>query len=211
MRKLLFVGLAFLLASCGGDSNDDVEPASASTSAPDEEVEQVVALPPLSSVPFAEYGTAHIEPPVSFATSPSTGGDHYPFWQNCGFYNVVVPEGAATHSLEHGAVWITYNSDAASTDDLAVLEALAAGNDKLLITPYEHDDAIILSAWGVQQRSVPAPSTASGSAAITEFVEAWVDNPELTEAGVRCNGAAGIAPDQPRVFPDGQIVPDEFN
>ncbi len=176
-----------------------------------DESSTVVALPPLSSVPFSEYSTNHVEPPVSFATSPSTGGAHYPFWQNCGYYNVDVPEGAATHTMEHGAVWITYNADKASADDLAALEALAAGNGKLLITPYEHDEAIVLSAWGVQQRGVPAASTAEGSAAITEFIAAWVDNPELAEAGVRCDGAAGITPDQPRVFPDGQVVPDEFN
>jgi len=210
----MFVLIA-LAASCGGGDSDDAGSTTATDSSSDAaastEVEETTeALPPLSSVPFGEYGTSHVGPPVSFETSPSTGGDHYQFWQNCGYYTTEVIEGAATHTLEHGAVWITYNESAVSGDDLAALEALASGNGKLLISPYNHDDAIVLSAWGVQQRGVPAPSTAQGSAEISAFIEAWADNPELAEAGVPCDRSAGVPPDSPRVFPDGQEIPDDF-
>lgn len=209
-RGLLIIAGMFVLAGCGG--GDPAVRDEAEATVDDSLVASTeVALPPLTSVPFSEYGTSHVNPPVSFATSPSTGGDHYGFWQNCGFYTEMVVEGAATHTLEHGAIWITYNADVVSNDDLAALEALSAGNGKLIITPYDQDDTIILSAWGVQQRGVAPPSTAEGSAAITEFINSWVDNPELVEAGVSCNGSAGVPPDQPRLFPDGQEMPDEFS
>jgi len=196
-----------ILAACGGGDPAVRAPEDETTSISESDS----ASSTLTSIPVDDISANHVDPPVSFATSPSTGGDHYPFWQNCGYYNVEVPEGAATHTMEHGAVWITYNSDLASDEDLVALEALSVSNDRLLITPFDHDDTVVLSAWGVQQRDVPAASTPEGSAAIDEFVAAWVDNPELGEAGVRCDGAAGVSPDQPRLFPDGQIVPDEFN
>jgi len=215
MRKLFLFALIVLATSCGGEAAETDETASSptvteavseTTEAPEPE-----ALPPLSSVPFGEYGTSHVDPPVSFATSPSTGGNHYPFWQNCGYYTTPVLEGAATHTLEHGAVWITYNESEMSEEDLAALEALSAGNPKLLISPYDHDEPIVLSAWGVQQRGVAAPTAVGASDDIAAFVKAWVDNPALQEAGVTCGSSAGVPPDSPRTFPDGQEIPDSYN
>lgn len=218
MRKLVCLVAVVFLAACGGGDpavrDDGDVPANTTpevTEDASQDEESTEELPTLTSVPFGEYGTQHIDPPVEFATSPSTGGNHYPFWQNCGYYTVEVPEGAATHTLEHGAVWITYNANEMSDEDLAVLSTLSDGNQKLLITPYDHDDAVILSAWGVQQRGVPAPASAAGTAAITDFIAAWVDNPELAEAGVPCDRSAGVPPDQPRMFPDGELVPDIYN
>lgn len=210
---LRFVALVFVavLAGCSGGDGTDSSAAVAPAQSTETSAAEITPLPPLSSVPFETYGTNHIEPPASFATSPSTGGDHYAFWQNCGYYTVPVIEGAATHTLEHGAVWITYNQSAMSADDLSALEALAAGNPKLLISPYTHDDAVVLSAWGVQQRGVSAPSTTEGSTQISEFVAAWADSPTLAEAGVTCGSAVGVPPDDVRSFPDGQQVPAEFS
>jgi hypothetical protein len=42
---------------------------------------------------------------------PPAGGPHNPSWQNCGFYDELVRDENAVHSLEHGAVWITYQPD----------------------------------------------------------------------------------------------------
>jgi len=209
-RALVPIVFAFVLVGCGESAPEDA--VSAAGTAVDADTDATVApeLPPLSSVPVESYTANHIPPPASFATAPSTGGDHYAFWQNCGFYTVPVIEGAATHTLEHGAVWITYNPDAVTSTDLEVLSALAAGNNKLLISPYDHDDTVVLSAWGVQQRGGAAPSTSAGATQINNFIAAWVDNPELPEAGVTCLNAVGTPPDDVRSFADGEQVPDEY-
>lgn len=213
MRTLLVIAALILLSACGGDS-DDGAVASPTTSSGDttsgtvdDVLEEPEPLPPLVSVPFADYGTNHANPPVEFDTSPSIGGDHYGFWQNCGFYDVAVLEGAATHSMEHGAVWITYNALAITPGELAVLESMAADDAKLLVSPYPHDDPIVLSAWGVQQRGVQSAS----APVVAAFVEMWSENPELAEARVRCDGAAGIPPNDIRTLADGAQVPAEFD
>lgn len=207
MRKMIFVGALVVLSACSGG-----EVADAPTVTVDQGSDTATGeLPPVVSVPATDYTTNHISPPVSFDRSPSIGGDHYQFWQNCGFYTVEAIEGAATHTLEHGAIWITYNESNVSDADLVLLEEMSAANGKLLISPYDHDDTVVLSAWGVQQRGVSAPTTADGLAAIDSFIASWQDNPELVEAGVRCNGAVGIPPKDARSFEDGQQVPDEFD
>lgn len=206
MRKML-ISLAIVLAACGGSDAADTEIQSTGTSSDELEPGDRAALGPFVSIPVSEIGASHVDPPVSFDQSPSIGGDHYPFWQNCGFYSVELIEGAATHTMEHGAVWITYNASLASGDDLATLEQMAASNGKLLISPYDQEEFLTASAWGVQQRdfsSVDSPFLA-------EFIDTWVDNPELAEAGVRCTGAAGVPPDDIRTLADGEQVPENYN
>lgn len=207
MRKML-ISLAMVLVACGGSDASETE--SQSTGATEETIHMSSSdLPaaPLVSIPVSDISAEHVEPPVSFDQSPSIGGDHYPFWQNCGFYNVELIEGAATHTMEHGAVWITYNAPTISDEDLATLESLAANNAKLLISPYPHNEPLVLSAWGVQQRSISAVD----SPEVQAFIDEWVDNPDLPEAGVRCDGAAGVPPDDVRTLVGGDQVPDSFN
>lgn len=201
MRKMLLVLALLFLAACGGDEAADVE-----VSPIDDGAGERAALAPPLSIPVSEISANHVDPPVSFDQSPSIGGDHYPFWQNCGFYTVELIEGAATHTMEHGAVWITYNADKVSEAELSTLSGMAADNGKLLISPYPHAEKLVLSAWGVQQRTELAPQ----DSAVADFIEEWVDNPDLPEAGVRCTDAAGIPPNDVRSLVDGTQVPAEF-
>ncbi len=207
MRKML-ISLAIVLAACGGSDAADTETPSTSgpTDTSSDEVDGSALAAP-TSIPVSDISAGHVDPPVSFDQSPSIGGDHYPFWQNCGFYNVEVLEGAAAHTMEHGAVWITYNASSISDEDLAALEQLAQDNGKLLISPYAHDEPLVLSAWGVQQRGI----TSVEEPQFMEFIDTWVDNPELAEAGVRCTGAAGVPPDDIRTLADGEQVPENYN
>ncbi len=163
------------------------------------------ALPAVLTTPHSEITANHVEPPVSFSTSPSTGGDHFPFWMNCGFYDEPVIEGAATHSMEHGVVWITYG-DSLAADQIELLRGLAAENSRLLISPYDHDEPIVLSAWGAQQRAIPSATAPE----IDAFISEWVDNPELVEAGASCSTAVGNPPNDPNSLVDGTPVPEEF-
>lgn len=192
------VAFAVLFAACSGSSDDTASAPGESDSTSDAPTEVV-------TTPLAEITANHVDPPVSFDTSPSTGGDHFGFWHNCGFYSEELIEGAATHSLEHGAIWITYGE---SLDDegVAALESLAAGNPRLLISPYDHDEPIVLSAWGAQQRGIQSATAPE----IDAFITDWIDNPELIEAGASCNGAVGVPPDDPNSLIDGTPVPEAF-
>ncbi|MGW0900416.1 DUF3105 domain-containing protein, partial [Streptomyces goshikiensis] len=78
-----------------------------------------------------KLGRNHVETPVKYEMNPPVGGDHHPRWMNCNgdVYKNPVPEVNAVHSLEHGAVWVTYNEKAAKGD----LDKLAETVGK---TPY---------------------------------------------------------------------------
>lgn len=205
MRRWLPFLFALLLAACSGSDEtttvaDTPDEADVTTEASGEVT--------FTSVPVADLSADHVNPPVSFDTSPSTGGAHYPFWMNCGFWTVEVLEGAATHTMEHGAVWITYNADRVTADELSELEALARSDSKLLITPYDHPEKLVLSAWGVQHRQ---DDLRPGDAAVAEFIESWKDNPELPEAGVTCQDALGFPPDNVRTLvSNGEVLDDSW-
>lgn len=194
----IVIALGLLAAACGGDSGNDID-----LSADPGPIDTT-----LISVPPETLGNEHVQPPVTFAQSPSIGGDHLSFWQNCGFYDVEVIEGAATHTLEHGAIWITFNPERTSDAQRAELAAMAQDNPRLLISPYPHIERIVLSGWGVQQRTDAVP----GDAIVAEFIEQWQDGEGAPESGVTCEGAVGVPPDGPTLFPGGQELPeDQFN
>jgi hypothetical protein len=202
--RTFVVLLAVFFVACGGGDESDLD---AGSTAPTTASDGAEGASLLVSVPVSDLGAEHVDPPVSYEQSPSIGGDHYPFWQNCGFYGVELLEGAATHTMEHGAVWITYNPAKVTDAELSTLADMAQDNDKLLISPYPHDEKLILSAWGVQLRSSLAPSDRE----VSNFIDEWVDNPELQEAGVRCDAAAGIPPNDIRTLSGGDQVPAEFS
>ncbi|HLU33161.1 MAG TPA: DUF3105 domain-containing protein [Natronosporangium sp.] len=90
--------------------------------------------------------------PIAYPVLPPPGGPHHPVWQNCqgDVYDAEVPNEHAVHSLEHGAIWITYHPSLPS-DQVAALAGRVRGNDKMLMSPYPSLDApISLQAWGYQ-------------------------------------------------------------
>ena len=89
----------------------------------------------LQEVKTANYPAGlHLAGPIVYTESPPVGGKHNVVWQNCGVYNVPIHNEHAVHSLEHGAVWITYRPDLAP-DQVQMLRALAS-DDFLLLSPY---------------------------------------------------------------------------
>ena len=67
--------------------------------------------------------SAHVETPVDYAQSPPAGGPHSATWLNCGVYTESVSNENTVHSLEHGAIWVTYN-EAVGDGDLDVLKSV---------------------------------------------------------------------------------------
>ena len=66
---------------------------------------------------------------VAYNRYPPVGGPHDGTWANCNgiVYATAVRTENMVHTLEHGAVWITYNPDTITPEDLATLTAPGAG------------------------------------------------------------------------------------
>ena len=66
---------------------------------------------------------------VAYNRFPPVGGPHDGTWANCNgiVYATAVRTENMVHTLEHGAVWITYNPDTIAAGDLDTLTALVAG------------------------------------------------------------------------------------
>ncbi len=92
----------------------------------------------------------HVEATVEYPQVPPVGGAHNPQWLSCNgdVYDTPVINENAVHSLEHGAVWITYREDVPEADK-EVLKQKVAGYT--FMSPYsEQSGKIMLTAWGAQ-------------------------------------------------------------
>ncbi|MFI6488323.1 DUF3105 domain-containing protein [Streptomyces sp. NPDC050564] len=125
----------------------------------------------------------HVTKTVTYPMEPPVGGDHNQVWMNCNgdVYTKAINNMNAVHSLEHGAVWVTYNSKASDAD----VKALAA---KVKKTPYtlmspveDQKDPIMLSAWG-KQRTVTAASDPN----VDKFFAEFVQGKQTPEPGAAC-------------------------
>jgi hypothetical protein len=139
--------------------------------------------PPAGVQTFPDLGNDHVEEPVAYAQVPPVGGDHSPIWQNCGFSVAPVRSEHAVHSLEHGAVWITYRPDLPA-DQVDILRRLAEGQTFVLISPFPDLPApVVASAWGHQLRLEPAHDPD-----LAQFVRAFRLGPQTPERGAPYSG-----------------------
>jgi hypothetical protein len=127
----------------------------------------------------------HVTTPVHYPMTPPVGGDHAPVWMDCNgnVYTKPVPDVNAVHSLEHGAVWVTYNASATPAD-VEKLATLVARTPYSLMSPYPtQHHPIMLTAWGKQR-------TVKGAAdpAVNAFFSAFVQGPQTPEPGASCTG-----------------------
>jgi hypothetical protein len=117
---------------------------------------------------------------------PPIGGIHNPFWQNCGIYDEPVVDSQAVHSLEHGAVWITYNPSV-PTDEVEHLRDLARGQAYVLLSPYpDLRSPVVLGAWGVRLELDSALDER-----IPLFIERYQAGPQTPEPGASCQSGVG--------------------
>jgi hypothetical protein len=149
---------------------------------------QKVGSSPPDGVQSFDVGPAgqHTEGDVDYAQSPPVGGEHNPVWQNCGFYEEPVPDETAVHSLEHGAVWITYSPDIPQ-DEIERLTDLSESNDFVLVSPYPgQDSSIVATAWGKQLTLESAEDSN-----LERFIKAYSRGPQTPEPGALCTGGVG--------------------
>ena len=116
------------------------------------------ATPATAETPasYVDYKAAiHItaDQRVAYNRYPPVGGPHDGTWANCNgiVYGTAVRTENMVHTLEHGAVWITYNPDTITPEDLATLTALVDGQPFTTLSPYPGlDSTISLQAWAHQ-------------------------------------------------------------
>lgn len=124
--------------------------------------------------------------PEPDGTIPPAFGAHLSAWQNCGIYDQPVGLGNALHSMEHGAVWLTYAPDL-SDSQVADLQDLARGHGFVLMSPYlTQTDPVVLTAWGVQLVIDSLPDDR-----IEQFIAYYELGPQNPEPGAPCSGAIG--------------------
>ena len=115
---------------------------------------------------------------------PPVGGVHNPTWQNCGIYEEPVDPSHAVHSLEHGAVWLTYRPDLPA-EQVAAVEAYGEGEDFMLVSPYPTQDSpVMATAWGFQLAVDDAADER-----IQEFINRYRGGGP--EPGAACSGGVG--------------------
>ena len=143
---------------------------------------------PPSGVQNIDVGPAgqHTEGSVNYAQTPPAGGEHNPAWQNAGFYDQPVKNENAVHTLEHGAVWITYSPNL-PRDQVSELRNLSDSRDCILVSPYKGlDSPVLASAWGKQLRLDGA-----NDPALKQFVSNYMRGPQTPEPGASCTGGVG--------------------
>lgn len=130
------------------------------------------------------YGfSGHSGDPVEYTESPPVGGTHNPVWQTCEFYDGQIASENAVHSLEHGAVWITYRPDISEIDKETLKDW---ANDRRYLLVSEYDDQaspFVFTAWNNQL----ALDSLSDERAI-QFMNYFIQGPQTPERGASCSG-----------------------
>ncbi len=142
---------------------------------------------------FGNHQTGELTYPIS----PPVGGTHNPKWQSCmgDVYTSQISNEQAVHSMEHGAVWITYRPDLPQ-DQIDRLASKVRDVEYTLMSPLPgQDKAISLQAWGYQLKVDNA-----GDDRIDEFINALKRN-ATQEPGATCSGGITDATVKPLDLP----------
>ncbi|EME20349.1 DUF3105 domain-containing protein [Rhodococcus triatomae] len=138
---------------------------------------------------------------VAYDQAPPFGGPHDQTWATCTgvVYPTAIRSENAVHSLEHGAVWITYNPELVSDDQRQQLADRVDGKSYMLMSPYPGlDSPISLQSWGHQLKVDSADDER-----INQFVAALRLNRfgAYPEVGASCSTIPGaFDPDNPPAF-----------
>ena len=137
---------------------------------------------------YRNKARGHVTTPVEYPELPPVGGDHSPIPQTCGAYDEQVPNEQAVHSMEHGAVWITYRSDL-DREQVEKLHALA-DRSHVLVSPYLGLPAtVVASAWERQVRLDSADDPR-----LERFISQFRNGPQTPEPGAACTGTGTPLP-----------------
>ena len=163
------------------DDRDDADEDQDDTAGGDEDEDDENLLAEVEE--YEADDISHTDDPVEYEQTPPVGGAHGPVWQDCGFYDEPIVAESAVHSLEHGAVWITYDPDL-TADEVEILEELADSESYVLVSPFEDlPSPVVASAWAVQLELDGADDPR-----LEAFVEFYAEGPQTPELGAPCLG-----------------------
>ncbi|WP_194817622.1 DUF3105 domain-containing protein [Nocardia sp. XZ_19_385] len=146
-------------------------------------------IPGVVKKDYAQGAGKHIQPTqrVAYDTTPAYGGPHDSSWAACTgvVYSKPIRTENAVHSLEHGAVWITYNPDKVDGAGLDVLKRKVEGKQYTMMSPYPGlESAVSLQSWG-HQLKLDDPNDKR----VGQFITALRQNPYgvYPEIGADCS------------------------
>jgi hypothetical protein len=136
---------------------------------------------------YEDLERAHVKGEVDYPADvrPPVGGRHDATWQNANgdVYTRPLREENAVHSLEHGAVWVTYSDDLPQAE-VEKLRAKVAGVPYRMMSPLRGQDSPVeLTAWGHQ---LAVESAADPR--VDAFFDAYVQGPQAPEQGAPVTG-----------------------
>jgi hypothetical protein len=154
------------------------------------EIESPDELRGLETYEYAA-GQDHVTDPVEYSETPPVGGPHDPTWADCTgtVYDVDIRHENAVHSMEHGAVWITYNPDEVSGADIETLSEMAETSGRLM-SPYAGlDSPISIQSWNHRLKVDSADDPR-----LEQYADFFTRNGEYyPEVGASCENPAFIS------------------
>ncbi len=118
---------------------------------------------------------------LSTGNLPPVGGSHHSEPQECGIYFTAIEPATASHSMEHGALWITYQPTLPEAE-IAYLRDMVRGREYLLLSPFPGQQSpVVLTAWGVQLETHSAHD-----ARVEKFIARYLLGPLTPERGSPC-------------------------
>ncbi|HVL28516.1 MAG TPA: DUF3105 domain-containing protein [Acidimicrobiales bacterium] len=171
-RVLLAAAVLLAAGACGGGGDEGAAPATTAARAPT----TTSTVKQIEGVQTFVVDAGHREGTIAYPQTPPVGGIHNAAWMPCGFYDQPVPSERAVHSLEHGAIWITYRPDLAQAE-VDALAALARGRNLILVSRWDEGlpSPLVVTGWGRQLRLETSSDPRLG-----EFVRLYVNQgPEI--------------------------------
>ena len=128
----------------------------------------------------------HVAGPIAYDRAVPAGGNHNEVPLRCGIYDQPVPVENVVHSLEHGAVWITYRPEIGS-GAVNTLENASRTRDKTVLSPVPDQTApVMVTAWGWQLQLQDV-----GDVKLRQFIQQFEGAPTAPEPATSCRGGIG--------------------
>lgn len=183
--SLVVVGVAVLVPLVL-NARDDDEGRSGSTGASDSGVSDQEGLGDVAEYDGLSNQHLEVGEDHDYPQSPPVGGEHAPFWLDCGVYDDELPEVSVVHDLEHGTVWITYREDLVGGEDLERLVGLLPDNG--ILSPYPDQEApVVVTVWE-RQLELTGPDDDR----LPLFIEEYGAGETAPEPFASCHGGVSL-------------------